>query len=64
MKTLNKTTMPLPKIITENEYPPIPDRNYDWVAYRENSDEDGPQGRGKTEQEAINDLIEQEKWQH
>jgi len=56
--------MPLPKIITENEYPPIPDRNYDWVAYRENSDEDGPQGRGKTEQEAINDLIEQEKWQN
>jgi len=49
-----------PKIITINECPPIPSRNYDWVAYREDSDEDGLQGRGKTEQEAINNLKEQE----
>jgi len=48
------------KIITENEYPPIPDRRYDWVAYREDSDENALQGRGATKEQAINDLKEQE----
>ena len=47
------------KIITEHKYPPIPDRSFDWMAYRE-GEEDAPYGWGKTEQEAINDLLENE----
>ena len=44
------------KIITWHEYPPIPDRRFDWVAYREGDEEDGPRGYGRTEAEAIADL--------
>lgn len=45
------------KIITEFIYPPIPVRNFDWVAYRD-GDEEGPQGHGATEAEAIAELME------
>jgi hypothetical protein len=44
------------KIITTFEYPPIPIRNYDWSAIREDYDEGGLIGYGETEQEAIEDL--------
>ena len=44
------------KIITRYDYPPIPVRNYDWSAIREDYDEGGLIGYGKTEQEAIDDL--------
>lgn len=50
-------------IITEFIYPPIPLRNYDWQAIREDYDEDSLIGYGRTEQDAINDLIQQEKEQ-
>ena len=53
--------MKKPKIITSHEYPPIPIRDYDWAAYRDNYDEGDLIGYGKTEQEAIQDLISQEK---
>lgn len=44
-------------IITEHIYPPIPDRRYDWLAYRENSDpETGSQGWGRTKEDAIEEL--------
>jgi hypothetical protein len=59
------------KIKTWHEYPPIPDRRFDWGALDEdtNSGEDGHMiGWGRTEQEAIDDLyrLMQEKyeWEH
>jgi len=42
-------------IQTENVYPPIPIRTMDWVAYRD--PECGPRGWGRTEEEAIADLL-------
>jgi len=46
------------KIITSFEYPPIPNRNYDWSAVSDNYDgePESPVGWGSTEQEAINSL--------
>ena len=43
------------KIVTENIYPPIPIRQFDWVAHCD--DEEGPTGTGATEQEAIDELL-------
>ena len=48
------------KIITSNECPPIPVRDYDWSALREDGDEDEPIGYGRTEQDAIDDLLDKE----
>ena len=48
------------KIITSYDYPPIPIRNYDWSAIREDYDEGDLVGTGRTEQDAINDLVCQE----
>lgn len=45
----------MPKIVTENVYPPIPLRQFDWVAHYD--DEEGPTGTGATEQEAIEELL-------
>lgn len=56
------------KIHTENVCPPIPVRDMDWSAitddYDADCDQDGfysnhPVGYGRTEQEAISNLIEQ-----
>lgn len=44
------------KIVTSHEYPPIPVRSFDWVAYFEGDEEGGPRGYGATEEEAIADL--------
>lgn len=49
------------KIKTVFQYPPIPIRNLDWIAIDDNT-YDGPGsliGTGATEQEAIDDLLEQ-----
>lgn len=46
------------KIITSNIYPPIPVRDFDWMAYFDGDDEFGPRGYGPTEAEAIQDLID------
>ena len=49
------------KIVTEFIYPPIPDRSHDWCAVDDDTYE-GPGckiGYGATEQEAIDDLMEQ-----
>ena len=43
-------------IKTDHIYPPIPIREYDWCAYYDGLEEDGPQGFGRTEQAAIEDL--------
>lgn len=48
------------KIITSQDCPPIPVRNYDWSASREDWDEGDLIGYGKTEQDAIYDLLEKE----
>ena len=55
---IKKTKMK--KIITTYECPPIPVRNYDWSASREDYDEGDFIGYGRTEQEAIDDLLEKE----
>jgi len=50
------------RIITRHEPPPIPDRNHDWTAMREDYEPGwGYIGHGKTEDEAINDLLIQER---
>ena len=48
------------KIITIHDYPPIPIRDFDWSAIREDYDKGDLIGTGKTEQDAINNLKEQE----
>lgn len=45
------------KIQTEFVYPSIPDRRFDWAAYR---DPESRHGWGRTEAEAIADLLELE----
>lgn len=47
------------KIVTENVFPPIPIRSFDWCAYFEGDEEAGLRGWGVTERAAITDLIEQ-----
>ena len=47
-------------IITSFDYPPIPIREYDWSAIRDYYDAGDPIGYGRTEQEAIDNLKEQE----
>ena len=53
-----------PKIVTTHVYPPIPFRGADWQAHRDGDepDDDGHMrvGRGATEAEAVDDLLEQE----
>jgi hypothetical protein len=47
-------------IKTSFDYPPIPVRGFDWSAWcDETLDEDSIIGHGKTEMEAIKDLLEQ-----
>lgn len=49
-----------PVILTEYVHPPIPTRECDWQAVTENYDGPGsPIGHGRTEQAAIDDLLEQ-----
>jgi len=48
------------KITTSHDCPPIPVRDYDWSASREDWDEGDLIGYGRTEQEAIDDLLERE----
>ena len=46
-----------PKVVTQNIYPPIPIRQFDWQAhYDGEEDEQMDVGYGRTEQEAIKDL--------
>jgi hypothetical protein len=52
--------MAVDKIETEYVCPPIPVRSMDWQATRKGYDEGDLIGRGATEQDAINDLLEQE----
>ena len=47
-------------IRTSFEYPPIPIRDYDWSAIRDDYDSGDLIGYGRTEQEAIDNLKQQE----
>lgn len=48
------------RIVTHCVNPPVPTRQWDWVAYIEGDEEaNGPTGRGPTEAEALRDLCEQ-----
>lgn len=38
-------------------FPPIPDRRSDWCAYPDGEEENGRYGWGRTEDEAVADLI-------
>jgi hypothetical protein len=42
-------------IVTENIFPPIPSRQFDWYAYYDGIEDMA--GYGPTEQEAIDDLM-------
>lgn len=47
-----------PRIITDHIYPPIPIRDFDWMAYHGGEEERGEYGYGRTEGEAIVDLTD------
>ena len=52
------------RIRTSHDFPPIPVRTFDWSAIDDDTydgadDSHCPIGRGATEQEAIEDLLEQ-----
>lgn len=50
-------------IITSFDYPPIPNKRFDWSAifddYDGTDDSGSPIGYGATEKEAVEDLLEQ-----
>lgn len=46
-------------IITSYDYPPIPIRSFDWSATLESYEPGDVIGQGKTESDAIRDLLEQ-----
>jgi hypothetical protein len=45
------------RIVTRYDPKPIPDRNFDWTCTMADYDLGHPVGHGRTEIEAINDLI-------
>lgn len=49
--------MTLPKIVTNYVFPPIPDRRFDWSAVYDGYEGGDPIGWGRTEAEAIGDLL-------
>ena len=48
-------------IITEHWAKPGPERQWDWSAHRKSYEPGWPIGYGRTEQYAIDELLEQEK---
>jgi hypothetical protein len=48
-----------PIIRTFYEFPPIPDRRWDWSAVTDDYEPGHPIGRGPTEADAVRDLLEQ-----
>jgi hypothetical protein len=64
ISTYNTADMPLPKerkIITQCVRPPIPSTRFDWVAFREGDEENGPFYWGATEADALAELKEYEE---
>lgn len=52
------TTHSIPHIVTSCQFPPIPDRRFDWCAHFDGDEESGVYGYGATEAEAIADFVE------
>jgi len=46
-------------IVTTYICPPIPTRNFDWTATQDGYEPGDPIGYGRTQQEAIDDLLDQ-----
>ena len=46
------------EIVTSFVYPPIPIRDFDWCAYFDGTEETGRYGYGRTEAEAIEELMD------
>lgn len=46
------------KLVTSCQYPPIPDRRFDWIAHIDGDEESGNYGYGATEEAAIADWVE------
>ena len=44
---------------TSFDYPPIPVRTSDWSAWRQDDEETGPFGRGRTREMAVENLLEE-----
>jgi hypothetical protein len=55
------TQATLARIVVSFEYPPIPCRQYDYMATRDGYEPGDPIGHGATEAQAIAELIEQEE---
>jgi hypothetical protein len=49
----------LDEVKTECIRPPIPIRNFDWVAWIDGEEENGKHGYGETEKQATDDLLTQ-----
>ena len=45
------------KIVTDNIFPPVPNRQFDWCAFYDGDEERGGYGYGATEEAAIDDLL-------
>ena len=52
------TSLTFPQIITVRVYPPIPTNDFDWCAYFDDGEEDGPRGWGASKEEAVQNLME------
>jgi hypothetical protein len=46
------------RIRTNFVHPPIPDRSFDWAAWIDGEEEGNIQGRGRTESDAVAELLE------
>ena len=47
----------MPTVIVHNVFPPIPIRDFDWVAAFDGYDEGDPLGYGATKEAAVEDLL-------
>jgi hypothetical protein len=45
------------RIVTDHVFPPVPSRSFDWCAYYEGEEEKQSYGWGRTEEEAVADLL-------
>lgn len=58
-REIERQNQTMPPVVTTHIHPPIPDRRFDWVAYRKGCEE-GKRGYGAAEAEAIADLATEE----
>lgn len=46
------------KILTSYYLKPIPMRHFDWIAWIDGMEEEGPYGNGETKEESLSSLLE------